>query len=105
MKSGHGCESGGRGVWTEGAGTFVITDNTVSNCQMDGVDCDSHTQNALVKLNVLSGNVRYFFNNTGDGIESDITGSQNYYSQTLLGGNGTDIVTSGSETFFNSSEP
>lgn len=176
-------EGGGRGIWTEGTGPYVITDNTVSNVQMDGVDLDSHTQMALVKFNTLTSDVRYGVfveqadshdtiiantctgagtagvgvynnaetdttqynstvcndcnanasglrngstgsgssglsltshnfafnntatNNTNDGINGQITGSQNYYSQTILGGNGTDIVTSGSEVFFNSSEP
>lgn len=175
-------ESGGRGIWTEGNGPFVITDNASHNNNMDGVDCDSTTANALVKFNDCSTNTRYgvfieqaaqydvafgnicsaglgrgvniynngepssrttqyntafcnqcdadsnalrsgstgtgsdgtttvtshnfFFNNTatnstGDGIESDVTGTQNYYSQTILSGNGTDTVTSGSEAFFN----
>jgi parallel beta-helix repeat protein len=56
--------------------------------------------------NFLFGNQS--FNNTGDGIQGDNTGTanaQNLYSQTNLGGNGTAIVTSGSEVFFNPTTP
>jgi autotransporter-associated beta strand protein/parallel beta-helix repeat protein len=173
-----------RGIWSQNDGIRgLYSDNTVSNVNMDGVDCDSGTSGALVKFNNLSGNVRYgvffeqrdkydcaignicnndgrdlndynndepgspveynsdicnsclgggngmrsgstglnggsdstntltshnfFFDNvvqssTGDGIESDEAGTQNYYSQNYLAGNSTEIATSGSESFFNS---
>ena len=51
-------EGGGRGIWTEQAGPYVITDNSVSNVQMDGIDCDYHTSMALVKLNTCDTNTR-----------------------------------------------
>lgn len=51
-------EGGGRGIWTEGTGPFVVTDNSVSNVQMDGIDCDSHTSMALVKFNTCDTNTR-----------------------------------------------
>jgi parallel beta-helix repeat protein len=173
-----------RGIWSQNDGIRgLYSDNTVSNVNMDGVDCDSGTSGALVKFNNLSGNVRYgvffeqrdkydvaignicnndgrdlndynnnepgspveynsdicnsclgggngmrsgstgvnggsdstntltshnfFFNNvvqgsTGDGIEGDPAGTQNYYSQNYLAANSTEIKTSGSEAFFNS---
>ena len=172
-----------RGIWSQNDGIRgLYSDNTVSNVNMDGVDCDSGTSGALVKFNNLSGNVRYgvffeqrdtydcaignvcnndgrdlndynndepgspvqynsdicnscngggngirsgstglnggsdstntltchnfFFDNvvqssTGDGIEGDQAGRQNYYSQNYLAGNSTAITTSGSEAFFN----
>ncbi|HVW22782.1 MAG TPA: right-handed parallel beta-helix repeat-containing protein [Opitutaceae bacterium] len=49
---------GGRGIWTEGTGPFVITDNTCSNVNMDGIDCDSRTSLALVKFNTCDNNTR-----------------------------------------------
>ena len=172
-----------RGIWSQNSGIRgLYSDNTVTNVNMDGVDCDSGTSGALVKFNNLSGNVRYgvffeqrdkfdvaignicnndgrdlndynndepgspveynsdicnsclgggngmrsgstgvnggsdstntltshnfFFNNvvrnsTGDGIEGDQAGTQNYYSQNYLAGNSTEVTTSGSEAFFN----
>ena len=173
-----------RGIWSQNDGIRgLYSDNTVSNVNMDGVDCDSGTSGALVKFNNLSGNVRYgvffeqrdkydvaigntcnddgrdlndynndepgspveynsdicnsclgggngmrsgstgvnggsdstntltshnfFFDNvvqssTGDGIEGDQAGTQNYYSQNYLAANSTEVTTSGSEAFFNS---
>jgi hypothetical protein len=72
--------------------------------------CDSNS-NAL-----RSGSVdavtshNFFFNNrainsSGIGIEGDPTGTENYYSQNIATGNGTNIRTSGSETFFNPAVP
>lgn len=49
---------GGRGIWTEGTGPYVITDNTCSNVNMDGIDCDFHTSLALVKFNTCDNNTR-----------------------------------------------
>lgn len=49
---------GGRGIWTEGTGPYVITDNTCNNVNMDGIDCDYHTSLALVKFNTCDNNTR-----------------------------------------------
>jgi parallel beta-helix repeat protein len=49
---------GGRGIWTEGTGPYVITDNTCNNVNMDGIDCDYHTSLALVKFNTCDTNTR-----------------------------------------------
>jgi len=168
-----------RGIWLQLSGVkSLIAANDVSNCNQDGVDCDSSTSGSVVTFNNCHNLVRYgvffeqsashnvavgnicnhtgrginvynndtsrpptqyntaacnscdansnglrngstgggtntvtshnfFFNNvvtdsSGNGIESDATGTQNYYSQNYLSGNGTAITTSGSEAFFNS---
>jgi parallel beta-helix repeat protein len=44
-------------------------------------------------------------NSTSVGLEGDATGTENYYSGNIATGNGTDIRTSGSETFFNPTTP
>jgi hypothetical protein len=177
-------ESGERGIWTEGFGPYVITDNTCTNNNEDGIDCDYTTQEALAKFNNSSSNVRdgifieqgatynvaygntftndnhglplfnnaepsskpvsyntvfcntmtggssglgngsigtgsdgttalcshnfYFGNSVSNsqvGIQSKVTGTQNYYSQTMLSNNTTEISTTGSEAFFNPSTP
>lgn len=80
----------------------------ISNGNSTGLRCGSTGLTSsgtptLALHNFLFGN--QCFNNGGDGIESDPTGSQNLFSQTNLGGNGTAIVTSGSEVFFNPVPP
>jgi parallel beta-helix repeat protein len=177
-------ESGERGIWTEGFGPYVITDNTCTNNNEDGIDCDYTTQEALAKFNNSSSNVRdgifieqgatynvaygntfnndnhglplfnnaepsskpvsynttfcntmtggssglgngsigtgsdgttslcshnFYFGNSASnsqvGIQSKVTGTQNYYSQTMLSNNVTEISTTGSEAFFNPTTP
>jgi len=50
----------GRGIWVATSGVKdVITDNTVTGVQMDGVDCDESTTGSVVKFNYLSNNTRY----------------------------------------------
>ncbi len=64
-----------------------------------GITGGSDSTNTLTSHN-------FFFNNvvqssTGDGIEGDQAGTENYYSQNYLAANSTAITTSGSESFFN----
>ena len=48
-----------RGVWSQLSGAKAIyTDNRISNVNMDGIDLDSHTNEAVVKFNTLTNNVR-----------------------------------------------
>jgi len=49
-----------RGIWVATSGVRdVVSDNTVTDCQMDGVDCDESTSASLVKFNYLYNNGRY----------------------------------------------
>ena len=49
-----------RGFWLATGGVRdVVSDNTVSGVQMDGVDCDESTYASLVKFNYLHNNSRY----------------------------------------------
>jgi len=49
-----------RGIWLATSGPRnVVSDNTVTDVQMDGVDCDESTSASLVKFNYLYGNSRY----------------------------------------------
>ena len=49
-----------RGIWVATSGPRdVISDNTVTDVQMDGVDCDESTSASLVKFNYLYNNARY----------------------------------------------
>jgi parallel beta-helix repeat protein/autotransporter-associated beta strand protein len=60
-----------RGIWLQNSGDRnVISDNTISDVQMDAVDCDSSTSASLVKFNTLTNNVR-------DGVFIEQSASQN----------------------------
>lgn len=49
-----------RGIWLQLSGQkSLISDNEVTNVNMDGVDCDSSTFGAVVKFNYLHDLVRY----------------------------------------------
>jgi autotransporter-associated beta strand protein len=49
-----------RGIWLATSGVRdVVSDNTVTDVQMDGVDCDESTSASLVKFNYLYNNGRY----------------------------------------------
>jgi autotransporter-associated beta strand protein/parallel beta-helix repeat protein len=49
-----------RGIWLATSGPRdIVSDNTVTNVQMDGVDCDESTSASVVKFNYLSNNARY----------------------------------------------
>ena len=49
-----------RGIWLATSGPKnVVSDNTVTDVQMDGVDCDESTSASLVKFNYLRNNSRY----------------------------------------------
>ncbi len=49
-----------RGIWVATSGPRdVVSDNTVSGVQMDGVDCDESTSASVVKFNYLHNNSRY----------------------------------------------
>ncbi len=166
-----------RGVWTQLSGQkSIITDNESCNVNQDGVDCDSHTKSALVKINNCHDNVRYgvfieqgatynqaiantctangrgvniydnladttnwntaafnrcdgngtairvgsfdsttqashnfLFNNvltntTSGAVNSEATGSQNYWSQQFFSGNASDYGSTVSAVFFNSTD-
>ncbi|HUA66849.1 MAG TPA: RICIN domain-containing protein [Alphaproteobacteria bacterium] len=48
-----------RGLWLQTSGDRdVVSDNTVVDVQMDGVDCDSSTSASLIKFNTLTNNAR-----------------------------------------------
>jgi hypothetical protein len=48
-----------RGLWTVSAGyTSIMTDNTVSNFNMDGIDLDAKSSGALIKFNACTDNLR-----------------------------------------------
>lgn len=48
-----------RGLWLESAGyQAVVSRNTFSNFNEDGIDCDAHTATSLIKYNTCSGNYR-----------------------------------------------
>ncbi len=49
-----------RGIWLATSGPRdVVSDNTVTDVQMDGVDCDESTSASVVKFNYLYNNARY----------------------------------------------
>lgn len=49
-----------RGIWVATSGPEdVVSDNTVTDVQMDGVDCDESTSGSLIKFNYLHNNGRY----------------------------------------------
>ncbi|HEV2331379.1 MAG TPA: RICIN domain-containing protein [Verrucomicrobiae bacterium] len=49
-----------RGIWLATSGPEdIVSDNTVTDVQMDGVDCDESTSGSLVKFNYLHNNGRY----------------------------------------------
>ena len=51
---------GGRCIWTQNAGKrYVVLDNFTSNCQMDGIDFDSHTADSIAHGNRSDDNTRY----------------------------------------------
>jgi parallel beta-helix repeat protein len=166
-----------RGIWSQLSGQkSIFSDNDCSNVNMDGIDCDSHTNSSLVKVNNCHDNVRYgvfieqgakynqalantctsngrglniydnladttnwntaafnrcdlngtgirvgsfdstteashnfLFNNvitnsTSGGVNSETTGTQNYWSQQSLSGNGSDYGSTASAVFFNSKD-
>ncbi|MGO4209833.1 right-handed parallel beta-helix repeat-containing protein [Terriglobus sp. 2YAB30_2] len=52
--------SGGRCIWTEHSNAhYVVMENKVSNCNMDGVDLDAATSNSFAIDNSNIDNVRY----------------------------------------------
>jgi hypothetical protein len=62
-----GCTINGgaaRGIWTKGntissTAGFILSDNSVSNVNMDGIDFDITTANSLAIDNTCSNNIRY----------------------------------------------
>jgi len=49
-----------RGFWLATSGVRdIVSDNTVTGVQMDGVDCDESTYASVIKNNYLSNNTRY----------------------------------------------
>ena len=49
-----------RGIWLATSGVRdIVSDNTVTDVQMDGVDCDESTYASVVKNNYLYNNMRY----------------------------------------------
>ena len=49
-----------RGIWlATGGDRDIVSENTVTGVQMDGVDCDESTSASLVKFNNLQNNSRY----------------------------------------------
>ena len=57
-----GCTLNGgaaRGIWTKGGNGYILTDNSSANMNMDGIDIDAYTANALVQFNTTMGNLRY----------------------------------------------
>ncbi|MBU6222316.1 MAG: right-handed parallel beta-helix repeat-containing protein [Planctomycetes bacterium] len=53
-----------RGIWTKGnstssTGGYIFAGNTISNCNMDGIDFDVTTSNSLAYANTSRGNIRY----------------------------------------------
>jgi fibronectin-binding autotransporter adhesin len=49
-----------RGIWLATSGVRdIVSDNTVTDVQMDGVDCDESTSASLVKFNYLYNDTRY----------------------------------------------
>jgi parallel beta-helix repeat protein len=49
-----------RGIWTKNAtARFIITDNTVSDVNMDGIDIDAFTRGSITKFNTSFNNIRY----------------------------------------------
>ena len=51
---------GGRCIWTQNAGKrYIVLDNFTSNCQMDGIDFDSHTADSIAHGNRSDDNTRY----------------------------------------------
>ena len=48
-----------RGLWLENPGyQAIVSRNTFSNFNEDGIDCDAHTATSLIKYNTCSGNYR-----------------------------------------------
>ncbi|MEX1114139.1 MAG: right-handed parallel beta-helix repeat-containing protein [Akkermansiaceae bacterium] len=48
-----------RGIWTRDAtARFILTDNTISNMNMDGIDLDGFTSSSLAKFNRTRSNLR-----------------------------------------------
>ena len=53
-----------RGIWTKGnsissTGGFIFAGNTITNCNMDGIDFDVTTSNSLAYANTSRSNIRY----------------------------------------------
>jgi parallel beta-helix repeat protein len=59
----RGCRvdvTGGRCIWTQSSGKrYLVLDNHSSNCNMDGIDFDSHTANSIARGNRCEDSVRY----------------------------------------------
>jgi len=59
----RGCRvdvGGGRCIWTQNSGKrYLVLDNFTSNCQMDGIDFDSHTADSIAHGNRSDDNTRY----------------------------------------------
>ncbi|NQX01940.1 right-handed parallel beta-helix repeat-containing protein, partial [bacterium] len=48
-----------RGIWTRDAtARFILTDNAISNMNMDGIDLDGFTSSSLAKFNSTNSNLR-----------------------------------------------
>lgn len=57
-----GCTLNGgaaRGIWTKSGGGYILTENSSSNMNMDGIDIDAFTSRSLVQMNTTSANIRY----------------------------------------------
>jgi len=53
-------EGGGRCIWTESpSASYIVLENTESNCNMDGVDFDAETANSYAIDNTSIDNLRY----------------------------------------------
>lgn len=48
-----------RGIWPKGGGGYILSDNTSSNMNMDGIDVDAYTSYSLVQFNTTTANIRY----------------------------------------------
>jgi len=57
-----GCSLDGgaaRGIWTKSGSGYILTENSSSNMNMDGIDIDAFTSRSLVQINTTTGNIRY----------------------------------------------
>jgi parallel beta-helix repeat protein len=48
-----------RGIWTKSGSGYILTENSSSNMNMDGIDIDAFTSRSLVQINTTTGNIRY----------------------------------------------
>ncbi len=104
--NGDGC---GTEVYNNGQNPPTEYNTVACNmCYQTGLRCGSTGTNSDGSTTTTSHN--FFFDNvaqdaSGDGFNGQVSGTDNYLSQTYLAGNSTEYTTTSAQTYFNSLEP